>query len=240
MKKLLNPWEKIPKLTRSVAFTAIVVGGLAPLGFANANIIDTTHGAGAGSFELGAFVNNGNGFMPIAPGGTTITGWTVGGPGDGVDWLITPSFAADIGTHSVDLEHLTNSSISTVIPTVTGQVYELTFGAAAVDIFSGSFPGDNLGKVSAGSLLDQAFAAEFSSQTSNQVYTQFSFLFTALDSTTSVEFMATGPDTAYGPVLDSVSVSAVPLPAAIWLFGSGLIGLIGMRRKSSKITALSA
>jgi len=29
------------------------------------------------------------------------------------------------------------------------------------------------------------------------------------------------------------SVSEVPIPAAVWLFGSGLIGLIGMRTKSS-------
>lgn len=32
--------------------------------------------------------------------------------------------------------------------------------------------------------------------------------------------------------LDSVTVSAVPLPAAAWLFGSGLLWLIGMRQKS--------
>ncbi len=30
----------------------------------------------------------------------------------------------------------------------------------------------------------------------------------------------------------NVSPSAVPVPAAVWLFGSGLIGLFGMRKKS--------
>ena len=34
------------------------------------------------------------------------------------------------------------------------------------------------------------------------------------------------------------TVSSVPVPAAVWLFGSGLVGLIGIRRKSK--TALSA
>ncbi|MCP4503572.1 MAG: VPLPA-CTERM sorting domain-containing protein, partial [Deltaproteobacteria bacterium] len=29
----------------------------------------------------------------------------------------------------------------------------------------------------------------------------------------------------------AVSLSAVPAPAAIWLFGSGLIGLIGVARR---------
>lgn len=33
----------------------------------------------------------------------------------------------------------------------------------------------------------------------------------------------------------SVSTSAVPIPAAVWLFGSGLIGLIGVARKKSRI-----
>jgi hypothetical protein len=31
----------------------------------------------------------------------------------------------------------------------------------------------------------------------------------------------------------STSVSAVPVPAAIWLFGSGLLGLIGMARRKA-------
>ena len=41
-------------------------------------------------------------------------------------------------------------------------------------------------------------------------------------------------------VWNQSSVSEVPIPAAVWLFGSGLIGLIGMRKKSSKISRLSA
>jgi len=31
--------------------------------------------------------------------------------------------------------------------------------------------------------------------------------------------------------LDNVSITAVPVPAAIWLFGSGLVGLIGISRR---------
>ena len=34
-----------------------------------------------------------------------------------------------------------------------------------------------------------------------------------------------------GPGLDTLSVSTVPLPATIWLFGSGLVGLIGLSRR---------
>jgi len=34
----------------------------------------------------------------------------------------------------------------------------------------------------------------------------------------------------------SYTTAAVPAPAAVWLLGSGLIGLIGMRKKSRKLT----
>ncbi len=40
---------------------------------------------------------------------------------------------------------------------------------------------------------------------------------------------------SYGNFLDDVSfgsVSAVPVPAAFWMFGTGLVGFIGMRKKS--------
>ena len=63
---------------------------------AKANIIDSTYGAGAGSFELGAFVDNGIRLYGTRARDTTITGWTVGGPGNGVDWLIEPAFGATV------------------------------------------------------------------------------------------------------------------------------------------------
>jgi hypothetical protein len=40
--------------------------------------------------------------------------------------------------------------------------------------------------------------------------------------------------------VDTATVSSVPVPAAVWLFGSGLFGLIGMKKKSSNIPNLSA
>ena len=51
--------------------------------------------------------------------------------------------------------------------------------------------------------------------------------------------LVTGLDGPYGIALDLDAghiyfTSVVPLPAAVWLFGSGFIGLIGMaRRKKS-------
>ncbi len=64
----------------------LLMMGLAGSGKAN-NIIDSTYGTGSGSFENGKFVNNGADYMGLTPSSTAILGWTVGGPGNGVDWL---------------------------------------------------------------------------------------------------------------------------------------------------------
>ena len=47
-------------------------------------------------------------------------------------------------------------------------------------------------------------------------------------------------DTGYFDAISINEVSSIPAPAAIWLFGSGLIGLIGVRKKSSIASTLSA
>lgn len=41
------------------------------------------------------------------------------------------------------------------------------------------------------------------------------------------------PEEGAGLVLEAVNPSAVPIPAAVWLLGSGLLGLAGLRRKLS-------
>lgn len=42
--------------------------------------------------------------------------------------------------------------------------------------------------------------------------------------------MQTGPFLGQAPAFNGVVTSVVPVPAAIWLFGSGLMGLFGFRR----------
>jgi len=49
-----------------------------------------------------------------------------------------------------------------------------------------------------------------------------------MDGIASITFSASGsPNVGF----DAVSYSAVPVPAAVWLFGSGLLGLVGMARR---------
>lgn len=214
---------------------AMLVGFYAAAGLptnSSANIIDTTYGAGAGSFELG--VHSGGAFDSLAPGSTTITGWTVGGPGNGIDWLNEPSFNASDGSRAVDLQNTIASSISTIIATVIGQTYQLTFDAAAIDGLQLT------GTVSAGTLTSQSFAPATSppGTYATQTYESFAFQFDAVSTSTTLTFSADGSccgGALYGPVIDNVSIveasTQVAAPGAVAILGLGLFALGLFRRR---------
>jgi hypothetical protein len=42
---------------------------------------------------------------------------------------------------------------------------------------------------------------------------------------------ASVPPTQFVPIFQDASIEVVPIPAAVWLFGSGLMGLVALRRK---------
>ncbi len=60
------------------------------------------------------------------------------------------------------------------------------------------------------------------------------FTLSGFQNLSSVTFTAFGGSSGFSFGIDDItvseSVSSVPVPAAVWLFGSGLIGLIGMRK----------
>ncbi len=218
------------KTSKNIYLAISLIFSVLPM-FAYANIIDATHGAGAGSFELGTFVNNGSDFMSLGVGNTTIVGWTVGGPGNGIDWLTTPRFAASDGIHSIDLQHTVPSSISTAIPTILGVTYEISFDAAAAP--NGAQIALS-GFVSAGSLVNQAFTATPSSNFDTQAFTTFIFQFTATGTSTTVTLQSGSLTNAYGPVVDNVSVElldSVPEASSVVLFSIAIISLFTYRRK---------
>jgi hypothetical protein len=45
------------------------------------------------------------------------------------------------------------------------------------------------------------------------------------------DWLTTAKTGKYYIEYEPAAVAAVPVPAAVWLFGSGLIGLIGMARR---------
>ncbi|MEW8029365.1 MAG: hypothetical protein AB2792_08390 [Candidatus Thiodiazotropha sp.] len=46
-----------------------------------------------------------------------------------------------------------------------------------------------------------------------------------------IDIPCRGPGASCRVTLDNIDVNPVPIPAAVWLFGSGLLGLIGLSRK---------
>ena len=129
------------------------------------------------------------------------------------------------GSQHVELDAYYNSTMIQTVNTTAGQSYNLSFaysprpyvgkGSNGIDVFFGSTPVASL-------------AADGGSVTSWIVY---NYTVTATESLTDLQFVATGVSDSYGGYIDAVSLNAVPVPPALWLLGSGLVGLVGIRRK---------
>lgn len=183
----------------------------ANVSLASVNLIDLKHGIGAGSFELGVYQKNSANawdYMRLGEGDATIVGWTVGNT-YGIDWGNSPSILAYDGTKSVDLSGvglgstISPGSIRTSIDTVTGAQYLITFWAYGGDE-------DHSGLLTAGT-LSQAFTAKGMMAPTRSDYQYFEYIFTAIDFETIVTFQSTD-GYGFGPVIDDVSVFAIPEP----------------------------
>lgn len=169
--------------------------------------------------------------------GDELPGWTLFSTYKGTVHFDTDYAAVSEGSQAVQIE-VPGDWISQSFATLIGQEYKVSFDLSAFPVYGGP----NLGYtkcapfclsvlgVTAGSA-----SGEFSGI--SVAYLTHALLFTADSSTSTVKFKNLYDGDAWGnyPHLDNVSVSAVPAPAAIWLFGTGLIGLIGFskRRKAA-------
>lgn len=215
---------------RQIFFLSLI---LISISSAKANLITN------GSFE-DATINPGTGFLPVFPGETSITGWDV--VGEDVHYMGTFWESSD-GIRNIDLDGLINSSggVSQTFSTVVGIQYDVTFDMAG-NFFNA--PTVKPMRVSADGQSQDFFfdvsAVPGGVSTANMGWTTTLWSFIADDSSATLLFQSltetNGLLEGWGAALDNVSVVAanpnpIPVPAAFWLFGTALIGLIGFRKR---------
>jgi len=179
---------------------------------ASANLITN------GGFESGAYIPSSNDTMTLPVGSTAMNGWTV--TDDLIAWIgpVNPwSLAASEGDFFLDLTDFATGSpfggVSQNITTVAGQSYEISFDLGSSNLW---------GRPSAIEASAAGFSNIFTSSTVGGVsdWDRFSMLFTANSDTTTIFLRGVTGFQYIG--LDNVSVTTVPVPAALVLFLSGI------------------
>ena len=140
---------------------------------------------------------------------------------------------------------------SSVTVDFEGKQYEVTlmFGEFVdfeTDIMNSPWWGNNDDAEDFAKLVDDAFGVEniiFSSLTVGPLFAYEIFDGIEVDASACFEFNPCSSDNYFGvDIIDDVfeeeyyyaKASVVPIPAAIWLFGSSLLGLVGYSRRKAK------
>ena len=222
-------------VSRTWAAGMVVFGGLALGAGSPAHAVSLLVNGG---FETGTDPNVGTGgFRTILPGGTDIFGWTVSG--GSVDYIGT-YWQPGEGSRSIDLSGTGTTpptgSLSQQFATTAGQKQLVSFLLAGnpdsgpnlktaglvvgVDLSIYTFDTTGLHKTNMGWTTDLVFVDRNDDRSLYHHFQQ--------------------PNQyAIRPGTDGASVEAVPLPAALPLFASGLAGLgwLGRRRRKQLLTA---
>jgi len=185
-----------------------------------------------GSFEVG-FSNY------AGPVNYSFAGWTV--TGGSVDVSYAPSgnwWKAADGYFSLDMNGSSVGAIrSDAFATVTGQTYRVSFAMA------GNPYGQYCQTMTMDASVNGGTPVGFSHVVIEPSYyagmplswEDKTFTFIAASESTFLTFASTYNQSQYqGATLDNVRVDAVPLPPSALLLAPGLLGFIGLRRKSSK------
>ena len=192
----------------------------------------------AGAAQANVFVNGGfetvdpsnsalaQNWLPAASGYTRVCG----GAGNGSDCaaqLMSPITNAAI--------FLQNSNALGGDPLVVGTNPILTFDAKGFEGTSGVLNFALRYLDNAGGILSDSTPQNFGSLINSSTWTGITYDLGAVPAGAVAAFLeisqAIGPFDDGEVLIDNVDLSAVPVPAAVWLFGSGLLGLIGVARR---------
>lgn len=188
-----------------------------------------------GSFELGAFVNQGNDTMSLAPGSTVITGWTV--VTDTTAWIGAANpfgLSASDGSFFLDLTNYQAGApfagMSQTIATIPGATYSLSFDLGSSTVWGRP---DSITASAAGTV--QTFTAPTTG--GNNDWQSVLMQFVASSATTTVLLQGASGFNYIG--LDNVGVEFVsgpgprpiPEPTTLALLGLGLASLAVVRRR---------
>jgi choice-of-anchor C domain-containing protein len=182
-----------------------------------------------GSFETGT--TSPGSFTTLYAPDTSITGWTVIGAGEtpSIDYIGSYWTASD-GVRSLDLSGLSKGGVSQTFDTVFGQQYSVSFDVAGN-------PDKTYNKVlgftlSVGPAIADITFVQGANTKASMGWLTYSYSFVANAVSTTLSFLSkTDPDCCWGPALDNVRVSAVPIPAALPLLGAGLVALGAFARR---------
>lgn len=113
--------------------------------------------------------------------------------------------------------------------TEVGQAYTISFAYMARNSEQESFEVGIVNDVTDFG-VSNVFVATLDDHVTSQ-WSTFTDTFVATSDYSIIFFKALYPETTLGNFIDDVSVSAVPVPAAVWLFGSALVGLVTFGRR---------
>lgn len=175
----------------------------------------------------------------VAPGTfetfNSISGWTTGGNANGIEIRNDRVGTAFDGVNFAELDSTGNSNLFQTLSTIAGQVYNLSFAySPRMDQ-----PSDTNG-ISAlwnGNIISvPAIITGNGAGNMDNVWT--TYVFSVIGTGSDIlGFSAEGISDTFGGGIDSVSVSAVPIPAAAFLFAPALLGFMGLRRKATNLAA---
>lgn len=168
------------------------------------------------------------------------TGGNVGSPYDNpLDTLGTPDYNGNTGSYSLGdggelIVQFTDNSLTASGDSLDDLwVFEI---GGAVETFDVAISTDAINWISLGSLSGQPGGIDIDSFTGVTFGTLYSYVRLQDDPTqgqTGFPYSEADLD-AIGAISSGAAVPPIPLPATVWLMGSGVLGLMGFSRRNKK------